>query len=67
MFVGILLDAVVVRSLLVPTLLVLVGRRSSWPSRLLDDTAPDPEKVLKVPVDGLPPGDGSALQPAESG
>ena len=35
MFVGILLDAVVVRSLLVPTLLVLVGRRSSWPSRLL--------------------------------
>lgn len=35
MFVGILLDAVVVRSLLVPTLLVLVGPRSSWPSRLL--------------------------------
>lgn len=67
MFVGILLDAVVVRSLLVPTLLVLVGRRSSWPSRLLYDTAPDPAEVLKVPVDGVPPGDGSALQPAGSG
>lgn len=35
MFVGILLDAIVVRSLLVPTLLVMVGRHSSWPSRRL--------------------------------
>ncbi|MGI8721984.1 MAG: MMPL family transporter, partial [Geodermatophilaceae bacterium] len=45
MFVGILLDAVVVRSLLVPTLLVLVGRRSSWPSRLLSSV----EEVEEVP------------------
>jgi putative drug exporter of the RND superfamily len=35
MAVGILLDAVVVRSLLVPTLLVLVGRASGWPGRSL--------------------------------
>ncbi|MDQ3734040.1 MAG: MMPL family transporter [Actinomycetota bacterium] len=45
MFIGILLDAVVVRSLLVPSLLVLVGRRSSWPSRLLY-TVPQTDAVL---------------------
>ncbi len=46
MFVGILLDAVVVRSLLVPTLLVLVGRRSSWPSRVLQDAPREPAGQL---------------------
>ncbi len=45
MFVGILLDAVVVRSLLVPTLLVLVGRRSSWPSRLLSSVEEPPREL----------------------
>ncbi len=33
MFVGIILDSVIVRSLLVPCLLVLVGRTSAWPGR----------------------------------
>lgn len=38
MFVGILLDAIVVRSLLVPALLAVVGKASAWPStRLLDE------------------------------
>ena len=35
MFVGILLDAIVIRSLLVPALITLVGRRSGWPGRQL--------------------------------
>ena len=35
MAVGILLDVFVVRALLVPSLLTLVGRRSGWPSRRL--------------------------------
>lgn len=48
MFVGILLDAVVVRSLLVPTLLVMVGRRSSWPSRLLYDGVATPVNLRKA-------------------
>ena len=34
MFVGILIDALVVRTLLVPALIVLVGPRSAWPGRL---------------------------------
>jgi RND superfamily putative drug exporter len=32
----VLIDAFVVRSLLVPALVSLVGRASGWPSRLLD-------------------------------
>jgi RND superfamily putative drug exporter len=47
MFVGILIDALVVRSLLVPTLLVLVGARSSWPSRALSQD----RKAAGVPTD----------------
>lgn len=45
MFVGILIDVLVVRSLLVPCLLTLVGPASAWPShRLVRDPpdAPDP-------------------------
>ena len=36
MFAGILLDAFVVRSLVVPSLIALVGRVSSWPSHRLE-------------------------------
>ena len=39
MFVGVLLDALLVRSLLVPALLVLVGRASAWPGRRLGAVA----------------------------
>ena len=39
MFVGILLDAIVVRSFLVPCLLVLIGRASAWPGGQLHDDA----------------------------
>jgi RND superfamily putative drug exporter len=49
MSVGILIDVLLVRSLLVPCLLTLVGPASAWPSRRLRDTpagrsepAPDP-------------------------
>lgn len=43
MSVGILLDVFVVRSLLMPALLTLVGPASGWPSsRLLRDEAPQP-------------------------
>ncbi len=41
MAVGILLDAVVVRSMLMPTLLTLFGRTSDWPSRRLHRAAPE--------------------------
>jgi RND superfamily putative drug exporter len=41
MAVGILLDAVVVRSMLMPTLLTLFGRTSDWPSRRLHRAATD--------------------------
>ncbi|HZD02687.1 MAG TPA: MMPL family transporter [Actinomycetes bacterium] len=36
MFAGILLDAFIVRSLIVPSLITLVGRFSSWPSHQLE-------------------------------
>ena len=42
MFVGVLIDAFVVRAYLVPALLVLVGERSGWPGRLRA-AAPHPE------------------------
>lgn len=42
MSVGIMLDVLVVRSLLVPTLLSLVGRVSGWPGRALAATAVRP-------------------------
>ena len=35
MAVGILIDVFVVRAVLVPSLLTLVGRRSGWPSNRL--------------------------------
>jgi len=42
MAVGILLDVFVVRSLLVPSLLTLVGSKSGWPSSRLDPPVPEP-------------------------
>ncbi|WP_432504283.1 MMPL family transporter [Kineococcus arenarius] len=42
MALGIVLDAIVVRSLLVPTLLVLVGPVSGWPGHALSRTAAPP-------------------------
>ena len=38
MTLGITIDVLVVRSLLVPALLVLVGPRAAWPSRRLRNT-----------------------------
>ena len=52
MFVGILLDAFVVRSLLVPCLVALVGRRSGWPSRQLE---PAPAAAAAVRTSTSPP------------
>ncbi|MFP5346096.1 MAG: MMPL family transporter [Actinomycetes bacterium] len=52
MAVGILLDALVVRSLLVPTLLVLVGKVSGWPWGTLGTprptTSPEPDDVTRT-------------------
>ncbi len=49
MSVGILLDVFVVRSLLVPSLLTLVGRASGWPSsRLAHEEAPEPSRAEVV-------------------
>jgi RND superfamily putative drug exporter len=42
MTVGLLIDAFLVRTLLVPALIALVGRASGWPGRRLADRAPDP-------------------------
>lgn len=48
MFVGILIDSIVVRSLLVPTLLTLFGRTSEWPNRRL--LAPEPPLPEPAPA-----------------
>jgi len=41
---GVLLDALLVRSLLVPSLTVAIGRRIWWPSRLSRRPDPEPEE-----------------------
>jgi RND superfamily putative drug exporter len=56
MFIGILLDAFVVRSLLVPCLVALVGRRSGWPSRQLE---PAPAAAAAAHAGSSPPEGGS--------
>ena len=48
MAVGILLDVFVVRALLVPSLMTLVGRRSGWPSKRLEHVQEPPEE--RVPA-----------------
>ncbi|PPK92878.1 RND superfamily putative drug exporter [Kineococcus xinjiangensis] len=52
MALGIVLDAIVVRSLLVPTLLVLFGQVSGWPGRALSGRA----TAAATPVPAAPPG-----------
>ena len=62
MFLGILLDVLVVRSLLVPALLTLFGRYSAWPSRrlmrrLAHGTEDDPTAGGRHPDTALEPED----------
>ncbi len=52
MAVGILLDVFVVRALLVPSLLTLVGRRSGWPSDRLAD-APERSTTADATLSGV--------------
>ena len=47
---GVLLDALVVRSILVPAVLTLLGRLSAWPRRLPGTPAPS---LVERPVDGV--------------
>jgi RND superfamily putative drug exporter len=56
MFVGILLDAFVVRSLLVPCLVALIGRRSGWPSGQIEPAAAA-AAAARAPATGQPPAD----------
>ncbi len=61
MSVGILLDVFVVRSLLVPSLLTMVGPVSGWPSsRLAHEEAPEPSRseagLVPALADGAHPG-----------
>jgi putative drug exporter of the RND superfamily len=49
--VGILLDTFVVRTLLVPSAIVLIGRLNGWPSALSRAQLPhDPERDTAVPA-----------------
>jgi RND superfamily putative drug exporter len=49
MFVGIMLDVLVVRALLMPALLTLFGRTSAWPSKRLAHVEPDPPLASSRP------------------
>jgi RND superfamily putative drug exporter len=53
MFVGIMLDVLVVRSLLLPAALVVVGRWSTWPRKeaLVTDTGSEPSTTGDTPGD----------------
>lgn len=60
MAVGILLDAFVVRTLLVPCLLTLLGARARWPARAPDTITPaGPEPVGAGPAGPEPMGQGA--------
>jgi RND superfamily putative drug exporter len=51
MGVGLVIDAFLVRAVLVPAVIVLVGRRSAWPGRGFSrGTPPGPEQALKRPA-----------------
>lgn len=49
MLTGILLDTFIVRSLLVPSLLTLLGGAASWPSHRLTDTHPPTDQTPTTP------------------
>jgi putative drug exporter of the RND superfamily len=49
MCVGVLLDAFVVRTLLVPALITLVGERSWWPGAMASRGRPEPEPAAGYP------------------
>jgi RND superfamily putative drug exporter len=44
---GVLLDTFVVRSLVVPAAVAIIGDRVWWPSRLARRPAPEPERELE--------------------
>jgi RND superfamily putative drug exporter len=52
---GILLDTFLVRTLLVPTTVVLLGRRTWWPSRLSKKGIPEPREELELVKPGSYP------------
>lgn len=75
MAVGLLIDAFIVRTLLVPALISLVGPRSAWPGRALrepppvpeppDAVAPADEETAAAPADDLEASDGEIPPDAE--
>ena len=71
MFLGILVDALVIRTLVVPSLLVLIGRWSAWPGRGLRGRNPTPAPPVAEPT-LTPPyadtvGEASRLVPPSAG
>ena len=64
MAVGILLDVLVVRSLLVPALLTVVGPVSGWPSRRLRGGPPQDRLPVAPPETGSDAGPHAATAPA---
>ena len=53
MSVGLVLDAFIIRSLLVPSLIVLVGRVSAWPRRLTGSARTLPASTAVPSVDAM--------------
>jgi RND superfamily putative drug exporter len=64
MAVGLLIDAFLVRTLLVPALLSLVGPRSAWPGHALSDP-PAPGETERPPEPGEiePPPEPAEIEP----
>jgi RND superfamily putative drug exporter len=51
---GVLLDTLLVRTLVVPGLVVDIGKRTWWPNRLAKDSIPEPAPGSRELVDSLP-------------